>query len=364
MKVTLLTRDFAKTLSVSSRFVATRANLPILGNIVLKANKTKIEILATDLEVSLSAQLGAKVTEDGTIAVPAKTFTELIGNLGGENVDLETVGEVITVSSEGFRSAVNSMNASDYPNVTTELPENVLRIQTRVFIPALTKVLFAASTDEARPTITGVLFLLRKNEMILVATDGFRLSQKRCEVETNHEDTRLIIPKRVLSELPRLSVGNDIAFDIRPTENQVLFGLPQMVLGSRVIEGEFPNFERIIPKAPKVSVNVSKEELMRAVKLSSIFARDNANTIKLTIGENELVVSAESNRSGNETLSIPAKVEGEKMELSFNFRFVEEVLTVISGESVEIKGTDATAPCLFLDPKDPSFLHLIMPVRI
>lgn len=363
MKVTLLTREFSKMLATSSRFVANRANLPILSNVSLNATKTKLEILATDLEISFCGKLGAKVSEDGEIALNAKTFSELIGNLGSEQVELETSGEIVSVSGEGFKSSVNAVNTADYPSVVTEVSESALRLQTNVFIPALNKVLFASSTDEARPTLTGVLFLFRKNEMVLVATDGFRLSQKRFDVETNLPESKLIIPKRILSEIPRLATGAEVFLEIKPEDNQVLFGLPQVVMGSRVIEGEFPNFERIIPKATKATVNVSKDDFARAVKLSSIFARDNANTIKLTIKQNELTVSAESSKSGQEELSIPAKIDGEAMELSFNYRYIEELLPVISGDSVEIKANDATTACLFLDPKDPNFLHLIMPVR-
>lgn len=364
MKVTLITKDFSKVLSVSSRFVANRANLPILGNIILKAEKTKLQIKATDLEVSLCATLGAKVEEDGEIALPSKTFTEIISNLGSENVLLDSNQEIVTVSGEGFTSKVNALNTSDYPKLTTELSESALHVQTRVFVPALNKVLFSTSTDEARPQLTGVLFLFRKNEMILVATDGFRLSQKKCNVETSLEDQQIIIPRRVLSEIPRLATSAEVLLELKPEEKEVVFGLPNMVMGSRLIEGEFPNYERIMPKATKVTVNVSKEELTRAVKLASIFARDNANTIQLSIQESELVVSAESNRSGQEQLSIPAKVEGEQMNLSFNYRYIEELLAVIGGESVEIKANDALTACLFLDPKDASFLHLIMPVRV
>lgn len=363
MKVTLLTREFSKMLLTSSRFVANRANLPILSNVSLKATKAKLEIHSTDLEISFSGKLGAKIIEEGEIAVSAKTFSELASNLGGEQIDLETKGEVITINADGFKSVVNAVNTADYPSVATEVSEGAIHLLASSFVPALNKVLFAISTDEARPTLTGVLFLIRKSEMVLVATDGFRLSQKRFDIETGLPDSKLIIPKRVLSEIPRLSTGSEILFEMNNTDNQVLFGLPNIVMGSRVIEGDFPNFDRIIPKTSRATVNVSKDEFARAVKLASIFARDNANTIKLSIKENELVVSAQSTKSGEEELSIPAKVEGEQMELSFNYRYIEELLQVIAGDSITLKATDATTACLFLDPKDVDFLHLVMPVR-
>lgn len=363
MKATLLTRDFAKALSISSRFVAARANLPILANIVLRAEKSKVTLLSTDLEISLASQVGATVAEEGEIAIPAKTFTEIISNLGGENVDIHTEGEVVHILSEGFKSHVNGVNTSDYPTVLTTVSESATSLPTRVFIPSLTKVLFAASTDEARPTLTGVLFLFRKDEVVCVSTDGFRLSQKKFNCEGITDERRVIVPHRILSEITRLAGGGDVLFEIKEEDHQVVFGLPQMVLTSRVLEGEFPNFDRIMPKMTKVTVNVSKDELARAVKLASVFARDSANTIKVAVRDNELVVSAESPRSGQETLSIPAKVEGERVEVSFNYRFIEEFLTVVSGESVDLKMNAMDSPSMFLDPKDASFLHLIMPVR-
>lgn len=363
MKVTLLTRDFSKMLATGSRFVASRANLPILSNVLLKATKAKLEVMATDLEVSFCGKLGAQISDDGEIALNAKTLSEIISSLGTENVELSSEGENVTISAEGFKSNVNALNTADYPTIATDISESALTLQTKSFIPALTKVLFAISTDEARPTLTGVLFLFRKNEMILVASDGFRLSQKRFDIETGMEETKLIIPKRILSEIPRLSTGSDVLFEIKKDDNQVVFGLPETVMSSRVIEGDFPNVERIIPKETRVTVNVSKDDLARAVKLSSVFARDNANTLKLTIKKDSLTISAESSKSGQEELSISARVEGEEMELLFNYRYIEEFLSVVGGESVEIKAKDATTAVLFLDPKDAHFLHLIMPVR-
>ena len=363
MEVTLLTSEFAKTLNVASRFVSTRSTLPILSNIALKSEKSSVLVLSTDLEVSLAAKVGAKISEEGEIALPSKAFSETIANLGGEQVILKNEGEVVVIQSEGFKSQLNGINTSEYPRIVDKVSESALSIPTKLLVPALNKVLFAASTDEARPILTGVLFIFRKNELVLVATDGFRLSQKKFDLESTLDDTQIVVPKRILAELPRLVTTPEVSFESLKEDNLVAFAIPNIVLTSRVLEGEFPNYERIMPKLTRCNVNVSKEDLARAVKLSSIFARDNANTIKLTVKENELMISGESQKNGTEELNIPAKVEGEKVSVSFNFRFIEEFLGVVGGESVELKLNDATAPSVFSDPKDASFLHLIMPVR-
>src|SRR3989344_1970926 len=361
MKLQVLQEELTKALLTCSRFASTRIQLQVLSNILLKAEKNKLVTSATNLETSISIAMGAKVIEDGEITVPAKTFTELISHLGSGQINLETDKETISIKSSGFDSVVPGMNAADFPQIPKEVGLDNIKLPSKNLVDALGSTLFAVSVDEIRPVLTGVLLIMKENNILLVSTDGFRLSQKKIKVDYKDEEKKLIIPKNALSEVMRLaSFAESVSFSYKKSDNQVIFSAANSTLSSRVIEGEFPDFERIIPRKTGIKVTVDKEDLLRAVKLSSVFARDAANVIKMKIADGEVEVSAESNVSGRETAKVEAKVEGEKVKdfvIAFNFRFLEDFLAVAKDDSITMEFSDPNSPTLFLDPKETEFLH-------
>ena len=366
MKVTVLQEELSKLLSFSSRFVSSRSQLPILENFVFEAKGTRLIVRATNLETSLVASVGAKVEIEGALAVPAKTINDLVSNLTGEKLVMESLKESLKLTCDGFRATLAGMNTSDFPVLVEKIEKDAIEIAGRVLVEGLSKVLPSVSRDDTRPVLTGVLFSFDSDTptLNLVASDGFRLSQKKVNLKTKVVAPAIILPRGVLGEIVRLAEEQDVTMEVRRAENQVVFGLPEITLGSRVIEGEFPSFERIIPKETRVKVEVNKEEFMNAVKLGSIFARDGSNIVKLTVGETGVNVSAVSAKSGKQEMEIVGKVSGEGVQISYNYRFLEELLGVIEGESVEMEFTDEASPGVFRDPKDPDFFHLIMPVRV
>ena len=370
MKLTILQENFSKVLNNAQRFTSNRAQLPILGNIHLLAEKTKLIVSSTNLEISLSTPLGAKVEEEGEITVPSKTIFEVVSNLPPGPIELEEEKEQLKITTPSFKSTLSGMNASDFPKVPKDMKEKTTTtLPKETFLEAVSQVSFASSVDETRPILTGVLVLFKKDSLVLVATDGFRLSQKRINLERVPEEGRVVIPKNILVEVVRMGVeAEKIEFSLNKKENQVVFGLDEATLSSRVLEGEFPNFEKIIPKESTIKITLDKEELLRGVKLASIFARENANIVKFLIKKETLVVFAESPSSGKQETEIEAKVETganlNNFEIAFNYRFLEEFLHSIKGEEIKIELNDASSPGVFMDTKDPNYLHLIMPVRI
>jgi DNA polymerase-3 subunit beta len=369
MKLQILQENLEKAVSLTSRFASTRAQLPILGNILLSTRKSKIYISSTNLEISASVQVGAKIEEEGEISVPAKVISELVSNLPRETVSLSAEKEQLKVSVSGFSSTVLGMNSTDFPKIpnTIDKEKSIGFSQTEI-IKALGQVLFATSTDETRPILTGVLFLFGKNSISLVATDGFRLSRKTFPLKAvKGVGDNVVIPKGVLSELSRtISEDGEILFGVQEKEKQVIFGIGDTVLTSRLLEGEYPDFEKIIPKSSNIKVFLDKEEYMRAVKLASIFARESANIVKIKILRDGINVSAESSAAGSQETRVDAKVESDEksFEIAFNYRFVEEFLHSVTGEEVEMEFSGVSAPGVFTDTSDPSYLHLIMPVKV
>lgn len=370
MKLTVLQENLSKALSQASRFASTRSQLPILGNILLKATKTKLVVSSTNLEISISIKVGAKIEEEGEISIPSKIISELVNNLPKDLITLETDKETLKIATKGFSSKLLGMNSSDFPKI----PENVgkeksVKLSKKQLHEIVPRVIFATSIDETRPILTGVLFVLDKNSLTLVATDGFRLSRKKIDLVSQKEGS-VVIPKGILIELLKTSEENDELFiDIQEKEKQVVFGTDENTLTSRLLEGTYPDFEKIIPVSSTIKVRTDKEELLRAVKLASVFAKDSSNIIKMELKEDSMEIAAESGSSGSQKTSIDAKVEISDgslkgWQISFNFRFLEDFIHSVLSEEVLMEFTNAQSAGVFKDSKDSSYLHLIMPVKI
>ncbi len=375
MKLKVLQESFSKALSITSRFTSNKIQLPILANVLLSASKNKLFISATNLEMAISIPLGAKVERDGEITIPARVISELVGNLTPGQISLDAEKEILKIAAQGFSSSLSGINSSDFPVVPHELDKKEVSIKSNDFKHSLNKVLFAVSSDETRPVLTGVLVVLNKDDITFVSTDGFRLSKKRIKLSSSVKDeTKLIIPKNTLSELSRLEVSSDsqLVFSFNRSDNQILFNLQEMILTSRIIEGDFPDYEKIIPKDSRLKVKVDKSDLLRAVKLASVFARESANVIKVKVKKASVFISAESSHSGSQETELDARVEdeaetlkdGEDYVIAFNYKFLEDFLGSCEGENVQINLSDANSPALFLDEEDKSFIHIIMPVRL
>lgn len=368
MKLTVLQEDLSKHLNTALRFSSSKVQLPVLANILLKTDKGKLFVKATNLETSVSISMGAKIEADGEITVPARTITEIISNLKPGQINLEVDKEKIKIESAGFKSVLSGMNASDFPKITDKITSDAVEISSQTLSDALESTLFTVSTDETRPVLTGVLVYSDKQKTGFVGTDGFRLSRKMVAVSAGEESLKLILPRNAISEIVRLSKEEELVkYVFKKTDNQVVFSMGNTVLTTRIIEGEFPDFERIIPKSSPVILRMDKDDLLRAVKLAGIFAKDAANVIKMKVLKDSVEISAESSKSGTQETKVEAKVEGgvpEKLTIAFNYRFVEDFLGVTKSEEVLIKAGDPNSPALFLDPTDQEFLHIIMPIRL
>jgi len=347
MKLKVLQENLSKALINASRFTTSKAQLPILGNIKLETKKTKLIVSATNLEMSTSISFGAQVEKGGEIAIPAKVITEIVSKL--------------KISTSSFLSTLSGMNTSDLPLIPQKVDEK------KAFTLSKEKIseIFATSIDETRPILTGVLMIFKGKDLTLVGTDGFRLSQRKLSVSGNTKTQNLVLPKGILGELIKTSTEKEnILFEYKKEENQVIVLMDDTVFSTRVLEGEYPDYEKIIPKTTNIKINVDKEEFLRAVKLASVFARDSANIVKMQVGKSNLTLFAESQSSGSQKTKIDAKVEGKGIEIAFNYRFLEEFIHSIKGEEIQMKFSNSNAPGIFSDPEDSDYLHLIMPVKI
>ena len=367
MKLQVLQEEFVKNVNIAQRFTSSRAQLPVLGNVMLQGLGNKLYISATNLENSIYTSIGAKIENEGEITVPVKILYDLISNLNSGNVELKSEKEVLEISSGSFSSKITGVNASDFPSIPKRVDKEALKLPFDLFKESLNKILFSVSNDETRPILTGVLMVFKKDEAIFVSTDGFRLSKRLLKGKGVGVETKLIIPKGILSEIARLETEEENLM-ISTKDGQVVFKVGGMILSSRVIEGDFPDYEKIIPKSSDIKINIDKDDFLQGIKLASVFARDSANIVKLVMEKDGIVINAESQSHGNQKNKVEAKIDSTSkssplLEIAYNYRFIEEFLQIAGGD-VEIEFTNANAPGVFNDAQDSDLLHLIMPVRL
>lgn len=367
MKVTLLTANLQKKLSFLNHAVSSKSQLPILLNILLETSDGKLKISTTDLEIGIETLLPVTIEEEGAITLPAKTFTELINSLSEDTITLQTKDGVLEVISKKTKSVFQTTSRDDFPTLYEDKGEKIAVLPQEKLHKDFSSVIFSASTDTTRPALSGVLVRKEAEGFLLVATDGYRLSLKHYKVEDNKgvDEQSFIVPARVFKELLAIKEENNIIdMYVSHGTNQILFEQGETVLVGRLIEAEFPNFEKIIPSDFSVSVAFDKEEMQQAVKICSIFARDAANIIKLSFHKDHITVSSQSSSVGENTVNVEAKLSGEENEIAFNARYLIDLFANVDAEEMVFEMTGPLNPGVFKIKNDPSFLHLIMPIRV
>lgn len=365
MKLSVLQQDLVNALLVASRMVSSRAQLPVLGNILFSAQKGALSLSATNLEMGVVLSIGAKTEKEGKITLPAKIVTEMVSNFPPGRIELEEKGGQVLFHADGISADVATLPASEFPQMPSRPAKNTLFLSKQLLNEIFTKVSFAASTDESRPQLNGIFFQNKAEALTVVATDGFRLSKMEAEpFKKGSFPDSLLVPARLFAEAAKIFTeekGVNVA--ISPKEKQVLFSDEGALLVGRLIEGDYPNFERIIPNEKTLSVVVDREELLRAVKGAAVFAREALNILKIKTKEGRLAVTSESSQHGSESAEVEAKIEGASLETAFNYRYLLEYLQNSEGKEVLFETNGPLSPGVFRDPKKEKLLHLIMPVR-
>lgn len=372
MKITCLQENLSHALNIAARFVSTKTQLPVLGNFLLTTEKGRLKIAATNLEISICLWIGAKVEKEGGVSLPARTFLEFISSLPAEKVILASEEGLLKVEGGSFRASFNGSSPQDFPSFPQGEEKSLLTLPKDLFSKTVLRVSFSASQDEGRPILTGVKWLFGSEEMQTVATDGYRLSLQtlvKTEGKVPIKEEFLIIPARALLEVAKIAretQEEEIKIFSTKEKGQLVFALKEMEIAARLLEGEFPEFQKIIPQGFSSKVHLEKESFLRAVKTASLFARDSANIVRLKLvsSEGKVVVSANSPQVGENVCEIEAKIEGEEVEAAFNCRYLLDLLNNIEGEEIVFETSGPLNPGVFKILGDDSYLHIIMPVRV
>lgn len=371
MKLSILSELLQKKILFLNHAVSSRSQLPVLLNILLEAKNGKLILSATDLEIGIQTEIQASIDEEGSTTVPAKIFTDLINSLPHEKITLTTKDNAIEIVSKRTKTLLQTLPKDEFPKLYEDKGEEIALLKKENTKNDFSKVVFASSIDITRPALSGILIKKEEREkekgMLLVATDGYRLSIKK--LLSNIKDTEqwekpLLIPSRVLKELLVIKEEGDITVFVSRKNNQVVFSFDDTVVVGRLIEADFPNYEKIIPSDYLTQALFDKEEMQKAVKICSIFARETANIIRLKVQKDMIVVSANTPSVGENTVEVQAKVTGDENEIAFNGRYLLELLNTLDAEEMVFEMSGALNPGVFKIKGDPSFLHIIMPIRV
>jgi DNA polymerase-3 subunit beta len=358
MKISILQENLSKAAVVISKIVSSKPQLPILANILIKAEKGKILFLATDLSISMALNVGGKIEEDGEISVPAKEFSALISQMAAGKIDLSSEKDSLLVKSGPLKARLVGASGEDFPKADRPSGQG-LEIKAEDLSFLLRRTLFATAKDDSRPVLTGIMLSEPENgEVKAIATDGYRLSV--VVISTGKSvGGAAIIPARFLSEANEFSKKTGINLSIGKSGEVGVVGEDGWLSG-RTLAGEFPPAEKIIPLAFDLTISINRQDLERAVKAAAIFARSAANIIKWEIKSGKLKVSANSPQVGeNETvLEVEGKGEG---EIAFNGRYLLDYLGSTDEETVSFNMINSLKPGVF---KAKNYLHVIMPVRV
>jgi DNA polymerase-3 subunit beta len=364
MKISILQEHLNKALVRANRVISTKTQMPILQNVFVEAS-SEIKITAMSLEMTEIAILPGKVTKEGGVCVPAKLFLDFVSTLPQEPVEISLEEGGISLSCGGSSAVIPTVGKEEFPPVSSVAGEKK-NIEGKQLLEAISSVVFSAATDDSRPILTGVCIVPTDDETTLVATDGYRLSVSKISGAFSFEEKK-IIPARALSELVRI-VGEEKeqkGIDLFETdEKQVAFRIGDTTLITRPIDGEYPNYEKIIPKTHTTSVIVQKTALMRAVKSAAIFAKDNANIVKLHLDETGITASANTPSVGKNTVLVPVEISGDGGDIAFNSRFLLDFFSHAENEEIIFEMTGSLNPGVFRCGGNDGFLHIIMPVRV
>jgi len=365
MKVVVLQGNLDKALNIVSRLIQANNSLPVLNNVLLVTSNGRLELQATNLELSISYKIGSKVEKKGSISIPARLFSDLIHSLKDEKIQLIQSKDNLEIHTSQLNSTINGINATEFPKVPKITTKQQISISAKKLIQAFEYVVPAVSLDESRPVLSGVYCKINKSNMTVAATDSYRLAQYQVN-QVNGEDIEVIIPYRTILELIRIVKSDDIkSIDVGITSNEVVFSTEDFSLTSQLIEGSYPDYTKIVPKQSSTTIVLEKEDLQSALKVASLFSKENANTITIQSDKKDINIHSEGAQVGTNTSNIPAKTNGSVVNINLNARYLIDALNTINSSSIKIGLNDKLDPCLLssTDDKNTNNFHIIMPLR-
>lgn len=351
-----------KVLGFLERIVSRNTTLPILNNVLLQVENGRLKVLATNLEIGVSSLIGAKVSVDGKIAVPGRALSDFIRNAPGDTVTLELKQNTLTISAGSYKTTILCFDASEYPIIPKIENGQKFTIASKTFKNLISSVVDSISTSDSRPELTGALLKFEDGFISMAATDIFRLAEKK--VKSTHTGTgSVIIPRNALLELGKILSDVDGEVVIHISDNQASFSHDEFEMVSRIIDGKYPDYRKIIPDRAVARVLVRREELENAAKVAALFS-SSISDIKLECDTHGLNISGKNANKGEARAGVEANLQGEPFEVSMNYHYFLDGLKVIQSEKIVLEFTGKGSPFVLRpNTEDKDVVYLIMPLR-
>lgn len=369
MKFQILQDNLKNGLFVVNHTAGKNVNLPILHNILIEAKAGNIKLTSTNLEIGVSCLLRGKIETEGSFTVDAKIIYDYINNLPNKKIDMELVEDQLKIITDQQQTKINGQGSEDFPLIPEVDRNNGFEIDLKKFKEALSQVVFAVSGSDTRAELTGVLFVVSGQELVMAATDSYRLAEKRVTIKNPSEkDFKVIVPAKTIQEVLRIISGSKSSIadvEVYISENQILFTYDSIEIVSRVIDGQYPDYKQIIPVTHKTKAKVQLSDLVKSVKAASIFSKNGVNDINIDLPseKNELIVSAVSGLSGENISKVEALVQGEDNGVVVNYRYLIDGLNSMETESVLIDVVDGNTPVVFKQDGVDDYLYIVMPIK-
>jgi len=374
MKLIVSQAQLAHGLGVVSRAVSPRSTLPVLNNILIATDEGRLRLSATNLELGITCWVGAQIDEEGSITIPARIFSDLINTLPGDKVSLTLTARTQSLNIHCGTSNfdIKGIDAQEFPPMPTPDLSSGVELNVSDFKEMIRQVAFAASTDEARPVLQGVLMEINENQISMAATDGFRIAVRSAQISNSiNTPVKVIIPARSLGELARIATdGNEAVTMVVPQERgQAIFHLNDSELVTQLIEGNFPDYRAIIPRSFKTRTVISTTEFLKACRQAEIIAREGNYVIRLNIqpqesGPGTVEFTSQSEEMGSGEVVVDANIEGPELLIAFNVRFLSEVIEVIGSPNTILETNANNTPGMLSLVGDDSYKHVIMPMHL
>ncbi len=366
MKFFCLQQDLLPFLQSVARSIGVRSTLPVLDNVLLSAEGKKLKIAATNLEIGVIKYLSVEVETPGELTVPAKTLVEIVSGLAPGKISLESKGEILTVESGKFKATINGIAAAEFPVIPLSSSSGI-SLPKEAFLTS-SQILFASAVDEGRPVLTGILTEISGKKLDFVATDGFRLAHRRLELSNEAASFKSLIPRKTFEEVSRLIAEErdleEVGIAASESQNQIVFSLGATQVSSRLIEGQFPAWGKIIPQKFVARAAVTKDEFLKAIKLAAIFAKNETNIIILTLKKGLLKLESHTKEVGSQENEIEGDVEGEELTIAFNTRFLLDAIANTPSSQVMMEFSGSLSATLIKPMGVEGLEYIVMPVRL
>lgn len=367
MKCTCSQKDLLGALNVSIKAINATNTLPVLNNFLIKAEGKNVVVSSTNLEIAITVSFEANVSNEGSLTVPAKLLTSYVNFLKDGEVELkDEEGLNLALKAPGSKTVIKGLGADEFPAIPQVEKEASFSVKAEALTEAINQVVFAASLNKTRPILTGVYFELNTEQLKIVATDSYRLSEKTIKLKQPAEQKfKCIVPARTILELGKIISGSNDKVEVIISSNQILFKFNKIELISRLIEGQYPDYQQIIPQDPGTKAVVNLNDLVLAIKRINLFAKENSNNIKLAFEKDgKLKLTTQATQYGSEEDELAIQLEGKDNQVALNSEYMLDVFSNLHPEDILLEADSDLTPVKIKIPGQDDYLHIIMPLKL